>query len=167
MTRIATCIATMGGLGHVPKGPGTAGSLAAIPLAWLLHWAGGFWFFAAMTLAALAAGWWATSAYVADRPAGADPSEVIVDELVGQWIALWPLSLGLTMAGAAPHVFPWPGWIGACVLFRLFDIWKPGPVGWAERHHGATGIMADDLVAGALAAVVVTAMAAAAHGWPA
>ena len=50
-------------------------------------------------------------------------------------------------------------------MFRLFDIWKPGPVGAAERLHGAAGVMADDLVAGAVAALLVTAAAAVAHGW--
>ena len=48
-----------------------------------------------------------------------------------------PLSLGLWLAGAPPALFPWPGWVSAFVLFRLFDIWKPGPVGWADRREGA------------------------------
>jgi phosphatidylglycerophosphatase A len=51
------------------------------------------------------------------------------------------------------------------VFFRLFDIGKPGPVGWADRRKGPTGVMLDDVIAGAMAAAVVMAMAAVAHGW--
>ena len=165
MKTFAKLVATMGGLGFSPKAPGTVASAAAIPLAWLLHWAGGFPLLLAATLATVVLGWWATQKYVSGQPIAADPSEVVVDEVAGQWIALWPLSWGLWAAGAAPQVFPYPGWIAGFVLFRLFDIWKPGPVGWAERRHGALGIMADDVVAGVIAAILVTVMAAVAHGW--
>ena len=165
MNRVARAVATMGGIGFAPKASGTVASAVAILPAWLLHWAGGFWLFAVVTLAAIVFGWWATKVYVAEQPVDADPSEVVIDELVGQWVALWPLSAGLTAAGVAPHVFPYPGWIGGFLLFRLFDIWKPGPVGWAERRHGALGIMADDVVAGLIAAAIVTVAAGVSHGW--
>lgn len=79
----------------------------------------------------------------------------MIDEVVGQWIALWPLSAGLWAAGAAPQVFPWPGWVAAFVFFRFFDIVKLGP----------TGVMLDDVVGGAMAAALVSAAAALAHGW--
>ena len=59
----------------------------------------------------------------------------------------------------------WPGWIAAFVGFRLFDIWKPGPVGWADRRDDAVGVMLDDIVAGVMAALLVVALAAAYHGW--
>jgi phosphatidylglycerophosphatase A len=49
------------------------------------------------------------------------------------------------------------------IAFRLFDIWKPGPVGWADRKHGPLGVMLDDLIAGVMAAVVVVALAVLAH----
>jgi phosphatidylglycerophosphatase A len=58
----------------------------------------------------------------------------------------------------------WPGWVAAFLLFRLFDIWKPGPVGWADRRQGAWGVMLDDLIAGGFAALGVMALAALAHG---
>jgi phosphatidylglycerophosphatase A len=50
----------------------------------------------------------------------------------------------------------WPGLLAAFLLFRLFDIFKPGPVGWADRRHGAVGVMADDVIAGAIAAVILS-----------
>jgi phosphatidylglycerophosphatase A len=93
-----------------------------------------------------------------------DPSEIVIDEVVGMWIALWPLSAGLWHAGADPWVFPWPGWVGAFVMFRLFDVWKPGPVGWADRRPGSMGVMLDDVIAGLMAAAVVTLGAGVAHG---
>jgi phosphatidylglycerophosphatase A len=157
-------VATVGGIGHLPGGPGTWASAATIPLAWVLHMAGGIWLLAAATVAVTLLGHWATARYIEGRP-DADPSEVVIDEVAGMMVALWPLSLGLTMAGTAPHVFPWPGWVGAFLLFRFFDILKPPPVSWAERPAGALGIMLDDLVAGLLAALVITIAAGVAHGW--
>jgi phosphatidylglycerophosphatase A len=150
MTRL---IATFFYVGLLRPASGTWGSAAAIPVAWLLHWAGGFPLLLIATGLVFALGWWATA--VETREGDPDPSEIVIDEVAGQWVALFPLSAGLWWAGAAPHVFPWPGWIGAFLLFRLFDIWKPGPVGWADRRHGALGVMLDDVIAGAMAAVVV------------
>ncbi len=110
-----------------------------------------------------ALGYWAARAET--RGGGdPDPAEIVVDEVVGQWIALFPLSAGLWFAGVAPQVFPWPGWLGAFLMFRLFDIWKPWPVSWADRRPGALGIMLDDILAGLMAAAVVSLAAALAHG---
>ena len=53
----------------------------------------------------------------------------------------------------------YPGWIAAFVLFRLFDIWKPGPVGWADRRGDALGVMLDDVIAGVMAAIGVALLA--------
>ena len=161
MTRL---IATVCYIGLLPGAPGTWGSLAALPLGYLLHRLGGFPLLALATLALFLAGWWATARETA-RGGDPDPDEIVVDEVIGQWIALFPLSAGLWMMGAPPALFPWPGWVGAFVMFRLFDIWKPGPVGWADRRPGAMGVMLDDVVAGVMAAVVVSAAAAISHGY--
>jgi phosphatidylglycerophosphatase A len=161
---LARAIATFGYVGLIPGAPGTWGSLAALPAGYALHWLGGFPLLALATLAVFALGLRATAA--ATRAGGHhDPSEIVIDEVAGQWIALMPLSLGLWLAGAAPHVFPWPGWVGAFVLFRAFDILKPWPVSWADRRADALGVMLDDVVAGVMAAAVVTLLAAVAHGW--
>nr|WP_285672413.1 phosphatidylglycerophosphatase A [Limibaculum sp. NKW23] len=159
---MARLIATGFGLGRLPLAPGTWASAAAIPLAWLLHGLGGFWLLAAATLAATALGLWA----VARMPGGTDdPAEVVIDEIAGQWLALWPLSLGLTHIGAEPWLFPWPGWVLGFLLFRALDIFKPWPVSRAERAGGALGVMLDDLVAGGLTALAASLAAAVAHGW--
>lgn len=160
---MSRAIATVGFIGLLRPAPGTWGSAAAIPLAWGLHWAGGFPLLALASVVVFFVGWWAT-AQATRGQADHDPSEIVIDEVVGQWIALWPLSLGLWHAGAVGHVFPWPGWVGGFLMFRLFDIWKPGPVGWMDRRSDAFGVMADDVVAGVLAAIVVALAAGVAHG---
>ena len=164
MTALAG-FATLWGLGRLRPAPGTIGSLAALPLGYVLHLAGGFPLFLAGFLAVTAAGWAATAAHLRAHPGRDDPPEVIADEVAGQLLALVPLSLGLWMAGVATHVFPWPGWIGAFLTFRLFDIWKPWPISRLERLPGAAGVMADDLAAGLAAALLVTLAAAISHGW--
>ncbi len=160
MTRL---IATFCYVGLIRPAPGTWGSLAALPLAWLLHWVGGFPLLLVASVAVFALGYWATKVETA-AGGDPDPSEIVIDEVVGQWIALFPLSAGLWFAGAAPHVFPWPGWVGGFLLFRLFDIWKPWPVSWADGLHGPMGVMLDDVLAGIMAAICVAAAAAFAHG---
>ncbi|MEL6478730.1 MAG: phosphatidylglycerophosphatase A [Pseudomonadota bacterium] len=154
-------VVTCGYVGTLPKAPGTWGSAVAIPLAWGLHWAGGFPLLLAATFAAFLLGLWATDRYLAGRRE--DPSEVVIDEVVGMWITLWPLSWGLTLAGSEPHVFPWPGWVIGFLLFRFFDIVKPPPIRWLDRP-GALGVMLDDVAAGAVSAVLVLAAAWVAHG---
>jgi len=164
MTRagIAAGIATVAGTGHAPAAPGTFGSLAALPLAWALHWLGGIAALASVTALLFVAGYWAAREYLAGRRD--DPPEIVIDEVVGMLISLWPLSAGLTLTGADPAVFPWPGWVGGFLLFRFFDIVKPPPVSWADRP-GAFGVMLDDVIAGALAGGVMLLAAAVAHGW--
>ncbi len=159
----ARLVATVGGIGLIRPAPGTWGSAAAIPAAWGLHGLGGFPLLLAATLAVIALGVWAVGAMTRGA-ADHDPSEAVIDEVAGMWIALMPLSAGLWLAGAEPWLFPWPGWVGGFVAFRLLDIWKPGPVGWADRMNTALGTVLDDVIAGLLAALLVAAAAALAHG---
>ena len=58
----------------------------------------------------------------------------------------------------------YPGWIAAFVLFRLFDIWKPSLVGWADRRDDALGVMLDDIIAGVFAAIVTIFLTGMFHG---
>lgn len=155
-------IATFLGAGTLRPAPGTWGSLAALPAAWALHVAGGPWALVAGVFIATAAGLWATGRMIAET-GDTDPSEVVIDEVAGMWIAILPLSFGAARVGADITAL-WPGWVVAFVLFRLFDILKPGPIGWADRQHTAWGVMLDDLIAGALAACGVLAGAWLAHG---
>jgi phosphatidylglycerophosphatase A len=156
-------VATFFYVGLIPVAPGTWGSLVALPFGYLLHYLGGFPLLLLGIVVVAGVGYWATSAELVQASVP-DPSEIVIDEVVGQWIALIPLSAGLWHAGVPGHVFPWPGWVGAFVMFRLFDIWKPWPVSWADGLHGAVGVMLDDVLAGVMAAVVVAIAAAIAHG---
>jgi phosphatidylglycerophosphatase A len=133
-----------------------------LPYGWLLHVLGGFPLLLLGIILGFFKGWWAT----AKMTAGAedhDPSEVVVDEVIGQWIALLPLSYAAWSMEISILAL-WPGWISAFVLFRLFDIWKPWLVGWADRRHDALGVMLDDVIAGVFAAFGVLALAALYHG---
>jgi phosphatidylglycerophosphatase A len=154
---IATC-----GVGYLPLAPGTWGSLLAVGLYLLLrfHYLNyppdvdpedylvafvGAELFVIVVVTFL--GIWAASR--AERVLKIkDPGKVVVDEVAGQLIALLPLSL--TTVGR------WPILVGiAFLLFRFFDIVKPYPARKLESLHGGLGIMADDLVAGAYAAILV------------
>lgn len=158
---MSRAVATLFGVGYLRPAPGTWGSLAALPLAWALHALGGFAALFVGTVAAAALGWWATR----EETRGSDdhdPSEIVIDEVVGQWIALWPVSYGAVFAGV-DVLRLWPGILAAFVAFRLFDILKPGPVGWADGMKGPAGVMLDDIIAGWLAALVVALLAVLAH----
>ena len=137
-------IASFGGVGFWPVAPGTAGSVVAVGLGAALMQGPG-WLLPTAAAAAALAGFVAIPRAVTERDA--DPGWVVIDEVAGQWVAL----LGL----ASPT---WPGLLLAFLLFRVVDIWKPGPVGWADRQHGAFGIMVDDLVAGAITALLLVAL---------
>ena len=160
MSRLAHAVATCGYVGLLRPAPGTWGSAAALPLGWVAM-QGGAVLFTILTFALVPLGAWATRE-VTRGSDDHDPSMVVIDEVLGQWIALLPVAWGAAMAGA-PLLALWPGWIAAFVLFRLFDIWKPGPVGAVDRRDDVWGVMLDDAVAGAMAAAGVVALAALAH----
>ena len=159
MTRIIT---TFFGAGLLPRAPGTCGTLAALPVGWILHGLGGFPLLLIATVFVFALGWWATKVETQGKD-DHDPSSIVIDEVVGIWIALMPLSAGMWFSDQPQWLFPYPGWIAAFIFFRLFDIWKPWIVGWADRMHTPLGVMLDDVLAGILAAVVVSMTAGIAH----
>ncbi len=136
------------GSGLIGPAPGTMGSFVALLMGWaMLEFAPPLLPIAAALFYLI--GLWAVRACGAEE----DPGWVVIDEFVGMWIAMLPL--------AAPS----PVGLGvAFVLFRVFDIVKPGPIRTAERMGGAQGVMADDVVAGAVAALLLFM---ARTGWPA
>lgn len=149
-------LARLGPVGRVPYAPASIAALLAIPAAWGLHWAGGFPLLAAATAVVFVLGLW--SAGTVKRP------QAVIGAVVGQWIALWPLSGGLWWMGAAPHIFPWPGWVGGFLVFRILASLKPQPVLWAAQRPGALGVMLGDAAAGLGAALAVSLAAAISHG---
>jgi len=154
-------IATFFYVGHLRPAPGTWGSLAALPAAWIVYVLVGPWGLLIACVLAYALGLWATAVETKGKD-NHDPSEIVIDEVVGQWIALLPVAFGAWARGVEITAL-WPGWIAAFLLFRLFDITKWGPVGWADRLHGPTGVMLDDVIAGIFAAIGVAALAALFH----
>ena len=149
-------------VGHLRPAPGTWGSLAALPAAWLLHVIGGWLLLLIAIPVVFAIGWWATAQETRGRD-DHDPSEIVIDEVVGQWIAFLPVSIGAAHAGATLTAL-WPGWVTAFIAFRIFDIRKAGPIGWADRRGDALGVMLDDVIAGICAALVVILLARVSHG---
>ena len=141
-------VATLGGVGRLRPAPGTWGSLAVLPVALLGPCV-------ALLLAgvAIVAGWFAVRALLATGE-DQDPGWIVVDEAAGMLIALAALPAGA-------------GWVGvglAFLLFRAFDILKPWPVSWADAQPGATGVLLDDILAGAMAAALLILTGALAPG---
>jgi len=141
--RLALTLATWFGAGYSPFAPGTAGSLAAIVIAFLVRGWVEPWQFAIWAAVLAAPAVWAAgvTAQIVGRK---DPGIVVVDEVIGQWI---------TLAGA--QTLDWKTALAAFALFRLFDIWKPPPVRQLEALPGGIGINADDAMAGVYGAVVL------------
>jgi phosphatidylglycerophosphatase A len=142
MDRLLMFIATGAGSGYLPKAPGTWGTLVGLLLWWPLAGLSLSAYLvavAALFLVGVASA--GAAEKILDR---GDPGVVVIDEIVGVLIALTavPLHPAAPLAGFA--------------LFRLFDIAKPFPVGWVDRHlHGGLGIMLDDVIAGLYALLVL------------
>lgn len=160
--KTARLIASFFGSGYLRPAPGTWGTLAALPVGYLLLVIGGFWLLLVATVAAFAIGLQATKVATATGD-DHDPGWIVIDEVVGMWIALFPVAYGAQMMGVEVHRL-WPGWVSGFLLFRLFDIWKPWLVGRADRMGTPLGVMLDDVFAGLFAAVVSTMLAGLAHG---
>lgn len=141
---LARGVATAGGAGHWPWGPGTAGSLVGALLAWFaarqFDWQTG-WPLLPVTLVATWPAVWASTVAAGERK---DPQFIVIDEVLGVW---------LTLAGATS--INWKSFTLGFVLFRIFDIVKPWPVRRFEALPQGWGIVADDLMAGVYGAIVL------------
>jgi phosphatidylglycerophosphatase A len=146
--RISTIIASVLGIGYFPVASGTVMSAVAVFLAIPIarHLGGGPGILVA-SLIVFAIGIWACGDHV--RATGReDPSECVIDELAGQWLACAGISFDFAPATASQFAL-------AFLLFRLFDILKPWPISAAEKLPGGMGVMADDMLAGLAAAILV------------
>jgi phosphatidylglycerophosphatase A len=141
-------IASGFGCGFVPIAPGTvASAVTLLPGALLQRVSPAL--LPLVVVLVIFAGLWAIRAAHVDG----DPGWVVVDEVAGQLLAVYGLA----------HVSVL-GILSAFLIFRILDIAKPGPIGWADRQGGAAGIMADDVIAGAVTAGILWAIGS--H-WPA
>ncbi|WP_262695144.1 phosphatidylglycerophosphatase A family protein [Kordiimonas aquimaris] len=133
------------GSGLLRPAPGTWGSLAALAIAHLFYEIGiGATELFVIIIAATVIGTYAIDHI--ERETGVhDAPEIVIDEFAGQWLALLPLFYSVASIEKI---------IAAFVLFRIFDIWKPYPIGWLDRKvSGGFGVMVDDLVAGVYALI--------------
>jgi phosphatidylglycerophosphatase A len=155
----STLLSTGFGSGLFPKVPGTAGSAVALALAWVaVHFIPVFHVVHATSIPA-AVGLLASGLVVfavgvplttrTSRMLGAkDPGVIVLDEFAGQFIASAAVPLFAYASGARETA----AWIGSFLAFRVFDVWKPGPIRTIQELPEGLGIMIDDVLAGALAA---------------
>lgn len=142
MDQTARIIATFFGVGKVPKAPGTFGTIAALPLAFLLNWAGPFYvmgFVLLFTPLAI----WASDRHCQNLKAE-DPQEIVIDEVLGFVITMTWLPM------------TWQAYLLGFFLFRVLDITKPLLIGYLDRRAtGGFGVMADDIAAGIIANLIL------------
>jgi phosphatidylglycerophosphatase A len=139
----AVLLGTCFGIGLLPLAPGSFGALAAIPVGWLF-----IAYFGRPALLLLAVTVFAVGVWCADicarRIGVADPNAVVIDEVAAQWLVLLVVPQDLLYYAAA------------FLAFRIFDIWKPFPVSWAEQSfRGGFGVMIDDVFAAGYASIIL------------
>lgn len=140
MSALARGIATLGPVGYAPLAPATAGSAVVTVAAYFLPEMPAPLFLAfVVPLAALAV--WAAGE--AEKTLGHDAKPIVIDELVGQWLAL-------AFVPRAPFEY-----LAAFLLFRVFDVWKPLGAREVQNLPGGWGIVADDVIAGVTACLVL------------
>lgn len=136
-------MASGGFVGRFPVAPATAGSAVAAAVFYFLPFSGRSPWFFALIAGTVVAGVWA--AWRIATPEDDDPKRAVIDEYAGMWVTC--LFVGQTV--------PWV--LAAFVTFRVLDILKPWPVRRFERLPGGLGVVADDLAAGAVGAVLLNA----------
>ncbi|HEX6739269.1 MAG TPA: phosphatidylglycerophosphatase A [Vicinamibacteria bacterium] len=134
---LATVVATGLGSGYSPIAPGTAGSAVGLALLWLMRGLSPLALAAAIV--AVSAVGVAAATRVARRVGLEDPGLVVIDEVAGMWVTLWLLPFTPLLA------------LLGFVAFRVMDVWKPWPARSLEHLPRGWGIMADDLMAGVYA----------------
>lgn len=137
-------LATWFGSGLAPKASGTAGTIVALPFAWLIKsYYGNIGLFIAAIIIFFV-GWWASNEYMKYYPEKHDPKQIVVDEVAGIWLLLSIL----------PNT--WQGYLVGFVVFRFFDVLKPYPISLADRKiKGGFGVMFDDILAAIYPYIIV------------
>lgn len=153
--------------GLFPIAPGTAGSLAACVFAWVLLTYASLPVFLIATALVCVGGVLVSHLYIRNPERGSDPSEVVIDEVAGQWLTFITCGALVGYATGSPEALGYmlvrmmdePSLLlSGFIAFRVFDIIKPWPVSVADRHiKGGLGIMLDDMIAGVLAGIMLFA----------
>ena len=150
-------ISTFFYIGFLRPAPGTWGSIVGILLAYELLNTMGFLTFFIILLFTIIIGFWSTKNYIKNSSEKSDPSEVVIDEVIGQWIAILPIGYILEIDESLRDGL-WFVWLWAFVSFRFFDIFKLGLIGWADNLDGAMGVLLDDILAGVAAGLTVVVL---------
>lgn len=143
-------VATFFYVGYLRPAPGTWGSLVALIIAYGIVQYTGVLGLSIATVLAFAIGWIAITAQISKTKIH-DPSEIVIDEVVGQWVAVLPLAIWPLDTGISLFFY----WALAFLIFRLLDIKKPGLIGWADRKNTAFSVILDDAIAGVATATVI------------
>ena len=145
MIKVAEILSTVFYIGRLPVAPGTWCSFIALLFWYFLRYyiEGVFILYASLILFFVGV---AVTTIYSESIGEEDPPEIVIDEWVGQWIALWLI----------PHTFIWG--FTSFILFRVFDIFKPGPVGLMDDIKSGAGIMMDDVIAGILSLLVTQSL---------
>ena len=162
MDRLLLWIAQGTWLGRVPKAPGTAGALGGFPLTALLLWPGNFWAYLAGCILLIPVS--ARICEHAERILGEkDPSSVVLDEIIALPICFLGIFALMEFNGpsqpsltAILEIPNWGAWaLAAFALFRLFDIWKPGPIDTIQKLPNGWGVIMDDILAGLVVCAIL------------
>ena len=144
---IAWWLATWFGSGMAPKAPGTFGTLAALPFAWVIETQIGNTALLIASILMFFIGIWAAKTYMVENMCEHDVGEIVIDEVAGVWFLLWYL----------PPT--WQGYLAGFILFRFFDVLKPWPISYLDKNiHGGAGVMVDDMAAGIIPVLLLVAL---------
>ena len=157
LAKLNKFISTFFYVGFLRPAPGTWGSIAGIISAYTLLIIMGFSTFLLILLFTIIIGFWSTKNYIKKSSKKSDPSEVVIDEVIGQWITVLPLGYILEINEFLRYELLFL-WLWAFVSFRFFDIFKLGLIGWADNLDGAMGVLLDDILAGVAAGLTVVGL---------
>ena len=157
LAKLNKFISTFFYVGFLRPAPGTWGSIAGIILAYTLLITMGFLTFLIVLLFTTIIGFWTTKNYIKESSEKSDPSEVVIDEVIGQWITVLPIGYILEIDEFLRDELLFL-WLWAFISFRFFDIFKVGLIGWADNLDGAMGVLLDDILAGIAAGLTVAVL---------
>ena len=144
------------GLGFIPFASGTIGSLAGIAIWLALRELISPWTMILATTLIFLLSWAVTEIYLRKKNKEHDPSEVIIDEVIGQWVSLIPLiyldSIEYPMINNQFYLFL----LSSFLLFRFFDIFKPWPISIIDRQKNSFSVLFDDVLAGFFSSICIT-----------
>ena len=147
MSSLKLTLGTLFGIGRLPVAPGTWGSLATLPIVFLIGWSAGIYAIALLFIFSCVLSLWCAPA--AEEKFGKDPSQFILDELAGQSVVF------LLTDFSAPPLQIITVLLSGFILFRVFDIMKPLGINALQKLPGKFGILADDILAGIYALVLL------------